>query len=177
MEASNTSIKVGVFDNLVVIKIAGRANFTTSIDFKKLINELHSRGHTRFVIELSECQMMDSTFLGVLAGVGLKFSGADHNGVAIASLELLNPNSRISELLESLGVADLFTVRMASDPSLAVNLSAVQACNKEKIELTKNCLDAHELLMKLNPENVGKFKDVARFFAEDLKRLQEESEK
>ena len=36
--------------------------------------------------------------------------------------------------------------------------------------MTRNCLEAHETLMEINPANVNKFKDVTRFLAEDLKR-------
>src|SRR6187401_1270177 len=52
------------------IKIIGRANFNSSVDFRTLINELRSKGCARFILELSECALMDSTFLGVLTGFG-----------------------------------------------------------------------------------------------------------
>jgi anti-anti-sigma factor len=176
MEPSSSSIKVGLINKIAIIKISGRANFSTSLDFKKLITKLTSNGTTHFIIELSDCQMMDSTFLGVLAGVGLKFSGADHDGVPIALIELLNPNGRISDLLESLGVGDLFRVRTSKETPPTTELNAIQNCEKDKMELTKNCLEAHQLLMQLNPENIQRFKDVTQFFAEDLKRLEEGKE-
>jgi len=37
--------------------------------------------------------------------------------------------------------------------------------------LTRACLEAHETLMAINPENVARFKDVAMFLAEDLAKL------
>ena len=75
---STTSAKLLVFasGHLACIKIAGRANFTSSLDFKTLIQELSDKGTTCFVLDLSECVLMDSTFLGVLAGFGLKMSPA-----------------------------------------------------------------------------------------------------
>jgi hypothetical protein len=45
-----------------------------------------------------------------------------------------------------------------------------------RADVTRNCLEAHKTLMEIKPENVNKFKDVAQFLAEDLKRL-ETSEK
>ena len=56
------------------VKISGRANFTTSIDFKTLLNELLQKSYSYFVLDLSECVLMDSTFLGVMAGFGLKMN-------------------------------------------------------------------------------------------------------
>jgi hypothetical protein len=38
-------------------------------------------------------------------------------------------------------------------------------------EVTRNCLEAHRTLMDIHPENVARFKDVAAFLAEDLKKL------
>ena len=54
------------------MKIVGRANFSSSIDFKSLVNQLQQKGYNYFVLELSECLLMDSTFLGVLARLGIE---------------------------------------------------------------------------------------------------------
>jgi hypothetical protein len=37
-------------------------------------------------------------------------------------------------------------------------------------DLSRNCLEAHQTLMNINPANVPKFKDVAQFLEEDLKK-------
>ena len=166
------SVLVG--ENFACIKISGRANFTSSIDFKTLVNELRLKGYRYFVLELSECQLMDSTFLGVLAGLGLKFAPGKGNEGGHA-VELLNPNPRITELLETLGVLDLFRVNHGpfTAPAEAEGRE-VASCNPSKEEVTRACLEAHETLMQIQPENVAKFKDVTQFLAEDLKRLKAE---
>jgi 7,8-dihydropterin-6-yl-methyl-4-(beta-D-ribofuranosyl)aminobenzene 5'-phosphate synthase len=38
-------------------------------------------------------------------------------------------------------------------------------------EVTRTCLEAHRTLMDIHPDNVSRFKDVAAFLAEDLKKL------
>ena len=104
MNTPSAKLLVLVGQKFACVKIIGRANFTSSIDFKILINELQQKGYTFFVLDLSECVLMDSTFLGVLAGFGLKMTGAQGNGTH--KLELLNPNPRITDLLENLGVLE-----------------------------------------------------------------------
>jgi anti-anti-sigma regulatory factor len=151
------------------IRIIGRANFSSSIDFKSLVNQLRQKGYRYFVLELSECVLMDSTFLGVLAGFGLKSISNDQDKPRI---ELLSPNARILELLENLGVLDLFVVtarELQVPPDAQVSDHTPVSASKE--ELTRACIEAHETLMALNPANVAKFKDVTQFMAEDLKRL------
>jgi len=160
-----------VGEKFACIKIIGRANFTSSIDFKTLINELRQKGYTYFVLDLSECVLMDSTFLGVLAGFGLKLSAAQNDSTASA-MELFNPNPRIAELLENLGVLQLFKITQGSLnlPGAAKTLTPAP-CTATREEVTRACLEAHQTLMQINPDNVSKFKDVARFLSEDLKKL------
>src|ERR1043166_5769393 len=109
MSTPSARLFVLVGEQFACIKITGRANYSSSIDFKTLVNELRQKGYTYFVLDLSECALMDSTFLGVLAGLGLKTGSAQKNQNSPA-IELLNPNTRIEDLLESLGVLHLFKV-------------------------------------------------------------------
>jgi anti-anti-sigma factor len=161
---------VAVYDSTVCVKINGRADFTLSLDLKKLISELCNKGYAHYVFELRDCQTMDSTFLGVLSDIGLKFSNGKRtqNG---APLELLNPNPRIAETLENLGVVDLFSIKYCG-PVAEKFEPSTPSVDKSKVEVTRNCLEAHEKLMELKPENVNKFKDVVQFLTDDLKRLE-----
>ncbi len=172
MKTLASNLLVWVEDKNACIKIAGRASFNSSVDFKTLVNNLLQKGVSRFVLDLTDCLLMDSTFSGVLAGLGLKF-GAARNGDAQPSLELLNPNARILDLLENLGVAHLFKV--LSCPGLDTGkMAPVEApsANADRKELSRTCLEAHQLLMDVNPANIAKFKDVAQFLAEDLKKME-----
>ena len=153
------------------LKIAGRANFSFSPDFKTLLTELNQKGYHRFVIDLSECVLMDSTFLGVLAGYGIKLNQAgapDQRGI-----ELLNANARVTELLENLGALHLFKTTSGVLPlPEGIQARTPQSINPSHEEITRTSLEAHQTLMAVNPENVDRFKDVTKFLAEDLKTLE-----
>jgi anti-sigma B factor antagonist len=156
------------------IKISGRANFHSSVDFKTLLSELCAKGYAWFVLDLSECLLMDSTFLGVLAGFGLKIklmeAPDDCQGI-----ELLNPNPRIVDLLENLGVLHLFKVSQGLNPQPQSEAAPVASVGATKEDFTRACLEAHQTLMDINPQNVERFKDIAKFLAEDLKKLKSAS--
>jgi len=170
MNESSAKLMVAVCDQVVFIKIRGRGDFNLSLDLKKLFDELRQRGYLRFVLELCDCQMMDSTFLGLLSGVALKFREA--GALQGSSLELINPKPCIEEVLENLGVLHLFKI-IHSEKTVEVNYQPLaQTADKSKTEVTRNCLEAHRTLMGLDPKNVQKFKDVAQFLADDLKRLE-----
>lgn len=167
MKPAAANLSVWVSERDAWIRIGGRASFNNSVDFKTLINSLAQNGCSHFVLDLSECLLMDSTFLGVLAGLGLKYP---HNGDNLPAFELLNPNTRIADLLENLGVVHLFRIvhgQSAAETLQCVQQTAVQGDDKE---VTRTCLEAHQTLMKLNPNNIPKFKDVTEYLAEDLRK-------
>ena len=167
-----TTLKIALLGRCVCVKISGRANFVSSVDLKRVANELWERGYHRFVFDVTECQTMDSTFLGVLSGIGLRVR--EEPAADAAPLpELLNPIPRLLDLVENLGVAELFKVVQAEAP-VDGNFEALEHKDASHGETTRVCLDAHRLLMSLKPENEKKFKDVAQFLAEDLKRFEKE---
>src|SRR5271170_6404447 len=105
MAKPTVNLSVFVGENFACVKITGRANFCSSPDFKTLLAELVQKGYGRFIIDLSECVLMDSTFLGILSQFGMKLNHGEAAGKP--GIELLNPNSRVTELLENLGVLHL----------------------------------------------------------------------
>ena len=94
MNASPANLAVWVNDQFACVKITGRAGCACSVDFRKLILGLRAKGWRRFVLDLTECQLMDSTFLGVLAWLGLRFS-EETDSPPLSSIELLNPSERV----------------------------------------------------------------------------------
>jgi anti-sigma B factor antagonist len=171
MSTPSGKMLVSVGEKCACVKIAGRATFSSSIDLKTLVNELLQKGYNYFVLDLGECTLMDSTFLGVLAGFGLKMR-EPQAGQAARTLELFNPSPRIAELLENLGVLHLFKVTQGQlTLPEQTRTQDVAPANPSREEVTRTCLEAHQLLMEINPGNVSRFKDVAQFLAEDLKKL------
>jgi len=172
MKPTAANLSVWVSDREAWIRIGGRASFSNSVDFKTLINSLAQNGCSHFILDLTECLLMDSTFLGVLAGLGLKYP---HNGNNHPAFELLNPNHRIADLLENLGVVHLFLV--IHGPSVAHASRDVEhtPAQDDGTEVTRTCLEAHQTLMNINTGNVPKFKDVTEYLAEDLRRKQGQS--
>jgi anti-anti-sigma regulatory factor len=168
---SSAQLSVFVGKNVAWIKIGGRANFASSPDFKTLLEQLFQKGYAHFIIELQSCVLMDSTFLGVLAGFGMKLN--PNGAPAERGIELLNTTERVRELLENLGAVQLFKLTTGE---LKLPNDA-KPCEPETInptheQITRTSLEAHQTLMAINPENVARFKDVAQFLAEDLQNLE-----
>jgi anti-anti-sigma regulatory factor len=171
MTPTTASISVFADQHTACIRITGRANFTLGVEFKRLLDELESNGFRAYVLELSQCALMDSTFLGILTGFGLR-QQRKHGEHKPSVIELHNPHERVAELIENLGVMPLFRVSQGRQPCAdQLPERAHETAHPTREETTRTCLEAHETLMAANPENAEKFKDVTRFLAEDLKRL------
>jgi anti-anti-sigma regulatory factor len=176
--------------DLGFIKVVGRGSFQNSGCLKAFYQQLLKEGVSRFVVDLDACTYLDSTFLGILLGLGLKLKEAG-NGL----LHILNANPRNLELLRNLGLDRLIHieggggssgdnaglgrgVRGASNGAgtQAVQMNGVKEEHLEEMpcpvptraEAAPTILEAHVNLMEFDPRNVPKFKDVVEFLREDL---------
>ena len=61
--------KIYVDDTLVLAVKLTRAILNEAIPFRKLAEEEIKSGHTKLVIDLSDCDYIDSTFFGVIVKV------------------------------------------------------------------------------------------------------------
>jgi anti-sigma B factor antagonist len=170
-----TKMWVAVASPVVYLKIAGAANFTASGHFKRVVLELAERGLRCFQVDLSECLNMDSTFLGMLAGLASQLA-LRRSGDQTPNLVLQGPNQRVVDHLENLGILNLFTLsRQADFPPLTLAPLPAVATPPSPLEMSRDALEAHQTLMHLNPANIPKFKDVVQFLAEDISRQESEN--
>lgn len=163
---------VAVVGKRAVICPHGRASFMCSPDFKRLVYGLMDGGCREFVLELSKCTIMDSTFLGVLVWFARKFEERINGR---GGLVLLNATSKVLDLITGLGVLDLFTVAdgkvFEEGTEKAFEMAEGDVSKAERARLA---FEAHKWLMAENAENAGRFKDVALFLEEDwIKHLKE----
>ncbi|MBN2506695.1 MAG: STAS domain-containing protein [Verrucomicrobia bacterium] len=174
MSDEQANLRVGVGDQAVYIRIDGRANMHASVNFKDVVQLLRDKGHRRFVLDLTGCKLMDSTFLGVLARLGID-AASPASKTHDVSFELLNPNEHIQTLLDTLGVRQYFRVlqgqadaRQQSTPMTAVDNPSPPA---DAATLARLSLDAHNTLIQMNARNAAKFQDVTEYLAAELKKL------
>lgn len=131
------------------------------------------RGYRRFVIDFEGCTGMDSTFMGTLAGLGLRL-----NQTGRGSLHVININERNLSLLQNLGLDRIFIMgnedadSLPPGPPLVGEGGSPDSESSDpahaKTEQARIMLEAHEALVKVDPENLPKFKDVLDYLRQDL---------
>ncbi len=168
MSGPSANLSVWVGEQAACVRIAGRANFSSSVDFKRVMGHLRSQGCRQAALDLTDCAIMDSTFLGVLVKLGFDHAA----GATPLTITLLNPNDRVSELLDNLGVANLFTVDRCQEPAAGAAETVASDGAVSRQEIARTCLEAHLALMEANPANQPRFKDVTQFFEEQVRKLE-----
>jgi anti-sigma B factor antagonist len=157
-----SSILVGVNGPAVWVKVEGRGSFLNSGNLKEFAREMVDRGYREFVIDLEHCVMMDSTFMGTMAGVALRLKelGQGH-------LHIVHCRERSYDLLSGLGLDQLFSIHY--NGAVAPDCQSFgQEAKPDKKEQAETMLEAHEALCQAAPENISRFKDVLDYLKQDL---------
>ena len=163
-----SSIQVGVNGPVVWVRVAGRGSFLNSGSLKEFAREMVNRGHREFVFDLAECVMMDSTFMGTMAGMALRLKELGQG-----RLHVIHCGERSRELLSGLGLDQIFDIRAdgAEAPACqALTQDGEPAGNSStaKREQAGTMLAAHEALCEAAPNNLTRFKDVLEYLKQDL---------
>jgi anti-sigma B factor antagonist len=165
--STTSSVLVGCIERTVWVKVEGRGTFQNSAGLKEFVKQMIQRGFRDFVVDLSDCEQMDSTFMGTLAGVALRLREIGQGG-----LRAVNVNERNTGLLSSLGLDQLFSVEPAAGggeevPDEARLREAVPARAGAEAQ-KKMVLEAHEALVEAEAANAVKFKDVLEYMRQEL---------
>ena len=143
----------------------GKGSFLNSTGLKEFAKEMTNRGFREFEVDLCKCPVMDSTFMGTMAGIALRLRELGQGW-----LRVINLNERNRDLLANLGLDQLFTID--TKPATPIVEPAQQpleiAAVEDKVTRAETMLAAHEACVEANPENAAKFKDVLEYLKQDL---------
>jgi anti-sigma B factor antagonist len=164
---SPTSILVGVTSRGVQVKVEGKGSFQASPALKEFSKQMLERGYRNFVVDLQGCPVMDSTFMGTLAGIALRLREFGNGALLVR-----NANERNTDLLRNLGLNNLFEVESKAPETSESLVEAAALDADQTIERTDQAecmIEAHEALVDADPENLARFKDVLEYLKQDLR--------
>ncbi len=127
-----------------------------------------NRGYREFVFDLQDCVMMDSTFMGTMAGMALRLKELGQG-----QLHVIHCGERSHDLLSGLGLDQIFDMRANGEAAPECETLAKVDDEDEKAAAAKReqastMLEAHEALCAARPENLTRFKDVLEYLKQDL---------
>lgn len=162
-----SSVLVGCFGQEVWVRVEGRGSFQNSAGLKEFSQQMIQKGFRKFVVDLKKCELMDSTFVGTLAGVVLRLVKIIGQG----NMQVINVNERNMDLLKNLGLDHLFEIQSPENSShISPPLKVKRLKETKPIEpdvLYDAIYSAHKALIEAHAENEPLFKDVLEYLQEE----------
>jgi len=149
-------VQVGVAGPAAWVRVAGRGTFQNSTGLKEFAAEMMRGGHREFIVDLKDCELMDSTFMGTLAGIALRLGNE-------GALRVINANGRCRQVMKNLGLDHIVVMddgRQATSPAPPLREAEGHPPRQARREAI---IEAHENLAAVAPENEVRFKDVIDF--------------
>lgn len=159
-KSQQPTFMVSAYSDPVIVKINGKANYLNCNSFREFIEKIVDNGNVHIVLDFSDCNGMDSTFLGILTGTALKLRGQTPVGILI----LCNLGERNHDLVYNLGLHNILTID-EDLVTVADTASEGQFSALKNVEVSdaREVLKAHENLIRADKENTAKFQDVIAF--------------
>ena len=157
-------------DHKVYISIHGRGSFKNSPALKKYIKTKLNRSSSKEVIlNMKDCDGMDSTFMGVLAGLAC-IATAKNNCL----LYLINLSEKNEQLLKTLGVSKILNYyndsHTVSEDIFSNNRKMVDMPS-DQMSVTQTSLEAHKKLVQIQKDNEVEFRSVIDLLEADIKKI------
>ncbi|MGD9873861.1 MAG: STAS domain-containing protein [Kiritimatiellia bacterium] len=166
------SILVAMQPDAALVRVQGRASFKCSPALKTFCGAAIERGIPRIIMDMETCVGMDSTFMGVLAGIAVNLKAAS-GGV----IQMINLSGRTRGLLATLGLDQMVEAWQPGESPAELadrfrqeGMERLSDEGRDRREMAKTMLEAHETLVEVFPENRPKFKDVLDYLREDMKK-------
>lgn len=148
---------VNITEASVFILIQGKATFLNASTFKQFIDQALSKKQFHFVIDFENCTGMDSTFLGIIAYLGLQIKSIETSSLLI----IRNLNKRNSELFHNLGLHNFITTEASLLEKVETPSEFTPLQEAEKFKAI-DVLKAHQNLILASKKNASVFEDVIK---------------
>jgi anti-anti-sigma factor len=176
--ATGDKLLVVIHDGTGYVHVVGRGSFKNSTALKQFGTTAIEQDCHSIVLDMAECLGMDSTFMGVLAGLAFRLKQKSDGEILMVNL-----STRTRSLLATLGLDRVIRPFMAGTTppeyqqvlSGPVGLDPLETGDVSRRKTAETMLEAHENLVDLSDDNAPKFTDVLTFLREDLKKADDDA--
>lgn len=156
--------------DIIYIRATGHITANSCSQLKdKVFEELDSEhAPQKILIDLSQCEYMDSTFMGLIAGFNKRLLRAGK-----PPLTLFNADATCQKLLKTMGIAGLvtFSTELPLFPAMMETMNSTENASPEFI------LDSHNNLIELSEENEKRFSTLRTILQNTIDEQDNKNEK
>ncbi len=157
------SIEVAETEHTGYIRLSGKATFKLAPDFKDFVVYEMKKGKRGILIDFSDCETIDSTFVGTITSLSLTYNNKNNN-----QIKLFNVNDHILSILKNLGLINVLDISNSVNNE-ETDFKSLKLVKREKVEIANLMLDAHETLASISEENAVVFKNVVEMLRRETK--------
>lgn len=171
----NRNLHCAVLDGgeIAVVRVAGRGCISNSMALKEFGRHVQdNRKELKFIVDLRQCEAMDSTFMGVLAGVAIVQLQHKYPRMIV-----VNASDHCLKLMKTLGLGTLVDVRngaLREVQRAEENFVPAEGGPSSRTEQICLTLEAHKQLVNLDEQNEVRFQAVIEYLEKSLKEEKEE---
>jgi anti-anti-sigma factor len=139
-----------------LLKLVGDVRLTLSGTLSRHMEVLFGKSQVKsIVVDMLDTDGVDSTTLGLIAKLGLHCREYYQMNV-----KLFCQNPSIIRTLKCMGFDEIIDIFQQSPDEFDAELRSLEQIPAEVDEVRHQVLEAHKLLLKINPENSAEFTDL-----------------
>ena len=139
-----------------LLKLVGDVRLTLSVTLNRYMEILFGKNQVKsVVVDMLDAEGVDSTTLGLIAKLGLHCRESYQMNV-----KLFCQNPSIIRTLECMGFDEIIDIFQQSPEEFDTELRSLEEVPAAVDEVRRQVLEAHKLLLKLNPKNSAEFTDL-----------------
>lgn len=143
-------ITYDIINEVMIIKLEKRATMQESIQVSSLLEKADKSP----IIDFSDVEYIDSTFLGLVAKFTMLFKQKNGN-----YLNVLKPSNQVLDSLNKTGILKFLVVL---DKEILINGKSFENVSVDKEQMAKHILELHKVLITINEDNKKEFEAVVK---------------
>jgi anti-anti-sigma factor len=149
-------------DGNYLLKLIGDVRVTLCGSLNRHMETIFgSKDVKKVVVDMLEAEGLDSTTLGLMAKLGM-YCRKEYG----INVQVFCQNPSILRTLDCMGFEEIFDI-IEEVPTIEAHLHSIESVSPEVDEIRRQVVEAHRLLMQLNPENSKEFTDLIRALESD----------
>lgn len=176
-EQPEDRVMVAVDRTAAHIRIVGRGSLKMGPSLREFLAAAERQGIRRARLDLEACETLDSTLLGIVAGLAMRLrrkgGGVSVSGLSVKTLGLFRTLG-LDHLIEAApadGAPPAAGVPQADPAPDGLQILGRDAATRAADE---TILEAHEDLVAASADNLPRFRDVIEFMRDSVARRQTE---
>ena len=146
------AIEVGRAGSTVVVNVRGRGTLGNSHPLETCLTSALDAAAEDVVMDLAECTHLDSTFMGVMAGMSQRLQDAGKGALRVA-----NPSDSTLGTMRRVGLMRVVDLTDGAAPAPEVAAMELAPTDLSKLDRGRHMLDAHRELSAMSDANAAEF--------------------